>query len=66
LATIILSGKIAEHGVAIMSLRENLEFETTIKSDTALLNGLTEKMLNASKEIHVMRDPTRGVLQDFK
>ena len=59
---IILSGKIAEHGVAIMSSRENLEFETTIKSDTAPLNGLVEKMLNASKEIHMMRDPTRGGL----
>jgi hydrogenase expression/formation protein HypE len=57
---IILSGKIAEHGVAIMSSRENLEFETTIKSDTSPLNSLVEKMLNASKEIHVMRDPTRG------
>jgi hydrogenase expression/formation protein HypE len=57
---IILSGKIAEHGVAIMSSRENLEFETTIKSDSAALNGLVEKMLDASKEIHVMRDPTRG------
>lgn len=57
---IILSGKIAEHGVAIMSSRENLEFETTIKSDSAPLNGLVEKMLNATKEIHMMRDPTRG------
>jgi hydrogenase expression/formation protein HypE len=57
---IILSGRIAEHGVAIMSSRENLEFETTIKSDTAPLDGLVEKMLNASKEIHMMRDPTRG------
>ncbi len=57
---VILSGKIAEHGVAIMSSRENLEFETTIKSDTAPLNGLVEKMLNTSKEISVMRDPTRG------
>lgn len=57
---IILSGKIAEHGVAIMSSRENLEFETTIKSDTAPLNGLVQKMLNTSNKIHVMRDPTRG------
>ena len=57
---IILSGKIAEHGVAIMSSRENLEFETTIKSDTAPLNGLVERMLKTSKEISVMRDPTRG------
>lgn len=57
---IIISGKIAEHGVAIMSSRENLEFETSIKSDTAPLNRLVEKMLNASKEISVMRDPTRG------
>jgi hydrogenase expression/formation protein HypE len=57
---IVLSGKIAEHGVAIMSSRENLEFETTIKSDTAPLNYMIENMLRASKDIHVMRDPTRG------
>lgn len=57
---VILSGKIAEHGIAIMSSRENLEFETNIKSDTAPLNDMVERMLNVSKEIRVMRDPTRG------
>ena len=57
---IILSGKIADHGIAIMSAREGLQFETTIVSDTAPLNELVEKMLNASKNIHTMRDATRG------
>jgi hydrogenase expression/formation protein HypE len=57
---IILSGSIAEHGIAIMSVREGLEFETQIESDCAPLNGLVEVMLAASKDIHVLRDPTRG------
>ena len=57
---IILSGKIADHGIAIMSAREGLQFETTIVSDTAPLNELVEKMLNASNNIHTMRDATRG------
>jgi len=57
---IILSGSIAEHGIAIMSVREGLEFETQIESDCAPLNGLVETMLAASKNIHVLRDPTRG------
>jgi hydrogenase expression/formation protein HypE len=57
---IILSGTIADHGIAIMSVREGLEFETQIESDCAPLNGLVETMFAASKEIHVLRDPTRG------
>jgi hydrogenase expression/formation protein HypE len=57
---IILSGSIAEHGIAIMSVREGLEFETQIQSDCAPLNGLVDMMLSASKKIHVLRDPTRG------
>ncbi len=57
---IIISGKIAEHGMAIMSAREGLEFETAIKSDTLPLNLLVSAMLKASNKIHVMRDPTRG------
>ena len=57
---IILSGSIAEHGIAIMSVREGLEFETQIESDCTSLNGLVEVMLATSKEIHVLRDPTRG------
>lgn len=57
---IIVSGEIAVHGIAIMSVREGLEFETEIASDTAPLNGLVEAIFAVSKDIHVLRDPTRG------
>ncbi|MFZ1082631.1 MAG: hydrogenase expression/formation protein HypE [Candidatus Kryptoniota bacterium] len=57
---IILNGEIALHGIAIMSVREGLEFRTQIQSDTAPLNSLVEEMLKVSKNIHVLRDPTRG------
>jgi hydrogenase expression/formation protein HypE len=57
---ILLSGPIAIHGIAIMSVREGLEFETEICSDTAPLAGLVETVLGASKNVHVFRDPTRG------
>jgi len=58
--SIILNGPIAVHGIAIMSVREGLEFETEIKSDTAALNGLVDVILKAGKDVHVLRDPTRG------
>ncbi len=57
---IIISGEMAVHGIAIMSVREGLEFESEIASDTAPLNGLVDAILAASKDIHVLRDPTRG------
>lgn len=57
---IVLSGTIGDHGMAVMSVREGLEFETVLKSDTAPLNGLTEAMLQACPSIRWMRDPTRG------
>ena len=57
---IIINGEIAAHGIAIMSVREGLEFETEILSDTAPLNGLTAALFSASTNIHVLRDPTRG------
>src|SRR6266478_1732759 len=57
---ILLSGTIGDHGMAIMSQRENLEFEGTIESDTAALHTLVAAMLSASTEIHCLRDPTRG------
>jgi hydrogenase expression/formation protein HypE len=57
---VLLSGTIGDHGMAIMSVREGLEFETAIESDTAALNGLVAAMLAASPTIHVLRDPTRG------
>jgi hydrogenase expression/formation protein HypE len=57
---IMISGQIAVHGIAIMSVREGLEFETEIASDTAPLNGLVDSILDACEDIHVLRDPTRG------
>ncbi|MES9823502.1 MAG: hydrogenase expression/formation protein HypE [Candidatus Thiodiazotropha endolucinida] len=59
---IIVSGSIGDHGVAIMSSRENLEFETTIESDSAALHGLVQKMVETVPDIHCLRDPTRGGL----
>jgi hydrogenase expression/formation protein HypE len=57
---IILSGTIADHGMAVMAMREGLDFETEIVSDTAPLNSLVRVMLQASREMHCLRDPTRG------
>jgi hydrogenase expression/formation protein HypE len=58
---VIVSGEIAVHGIAILSLREGLRFETTLESDTAPLNQLVDGLLTALKEsVHVLRDPTRG------
>ncbi len=57
---IIVSGTIAVHGIAILSVREGLEFETEIASDTAPLHGLVEQILGTGKTVHVLRDPTRG------
>ncbi len=59
---ILVSGNIGDHGVAIMSLRENLSFETTIASDTAALHELVADMVAAVPGIHCLRDPTRGGL----
>ncbi len=57
---ILLNGPIASHGVAVLSVREGLEFATSPVSDTAALNGLVETMLGVCRDIHVLRDPTRG------
>ena len=58
---VLLNGRIADHGIAIMSVREGLSFETTIESDSAALNGLVGALLEALGErVHVLRDPTRG------
>ena len=61
---LIVSGTIGEHGVAVLSQRESLEFETQIVSDTAALHGLVDAMLRAAPPgaVHVLRDPTRGGL----
>jgi hydrogenase expression/formation protein HypE len=57
---ILVSGTIGDHGIAIMSVREGLEFETVLESDTASLADLTRIMLAACPTIRCMRDPTRG------
>jgi hydrogenase expression/formation protein HypE len=58
---VIVSGRIAEHGMAIMSVREGLAFETELVSDSAPLNTLVAAVLAAAGErVHVLRDPTRG------
>ena len=59
---IIVSGTIGDHGMAIMSVREGLEFDSIIRSDSAALHGLVEAIFAASDGIHVLRDPTRGGL----
>jgi len=59
---IILSGTIGDHGIAVLAARGELKFETDLSSDVAPLNGLVAAMLGAGREIHVLRDPTRGGL----
>lgn len=58
---VIISGTIAEHGIAVLNARQELGLTGHLKSDVAPLNNLVEKMLEAGK-IHAMRDPTRGGL----
>ncbi len=58
---IIVNGDIAQHGMAIMSQREGLEFESTIESDTTNLNFIANKLLDKfGQDIHLYRDATRG------
>lgn len=60
---ILLSGTIGDHGVAVLSKRESLEFETSIESDTVALHGLVATMLAAAPAgLRALRDPTRGGL----
>lgn len=60
---VIVSGTIGDHGMAIMSVREGLEFESQIRSDCAALNGMIAEVLaGVGTEVHAMRDPTRGGL----
>lgn len=59
---ILVSGTLGDHGVAIMSLRENLGFATAVESDTAALHGLVAALLAVEPDLHVLRDPTRGGL----
>lgn len=59
---VIVSGTLGDHGIAILSVREGLQFETEIRSDTAPLNGLVDAILNVTQDVHCLRDATRGGL----
>jgi len=59
---VIISGTIGDHGIAVLSQREGLEFGTPIMSDCAPLNSLVADMLSVTRNIHCLRDPTRGGL----
>ncbi len=59
---VMINGPIGSHEIAVLSEREGLKFETDIKSDTAPLSSLVADMLKVNKDIHVLRDPTRGGL----
>jgi hydrogenase expression/formation protein HypE len=60
---VLVSGTIGDHGMAIMSVREGLEFESQIRSDCAALNGMIANVLDTvGADVHAMRDPTRGGL----
>jgi hydrogenase expression/formation protein HypE len=60
--TVIISGEIGSHGVAIIAERNGLTFTPPVLSDTRPLNGVVNAMFNVTEEIHFMRDPTRGGL----
>ncbi len=59
---VLVSGTLGDHGVAILSQREGLSFETAIVSDSAPLHTLVAELLQVAPDLHVMRDPTRGGL----
>ncbi len=59
---VLLNGTLGDHGIAVMSKREGLEFETELLSDSAPLNGLVEALLATAPHTHCMRDATRGGL----
>ena len=57
---VLINGPVGDHGIAVLSTREGLSFQTEIQSDSAPLNKLVNDMLEVSRNIHVLRDPTRG------
>ncbi|MFO0297074.1 MAG: hydrogenase expression/formation protein HypE [Pseudomonadota bacterium] len=59
---VLLSGTLGDHGMAIMSLRESLAFDTEIVSDSAALHGLVAALLDTGADVRCLRDPTRGGL----
>ncbi len=59
---VLVSGSMGDHGIAILSQRENMTFLSPVESDTAPLNALVEQILKIVPDVHVLRDPTRGGL----
>ncbi|EIC21097.1 hydrogenase expression/formation protein HypE [Thiorhodovibrio frisius] len=59
---VLVSGSLGDHGIAILSQRDNLGFGTELQSDSAALHGLVADMIAAVPDIHCLRDPTRGGL----
>jgi hydrogenase expression/formation protein HypE len=57
---VLISGSVADHGVTVLTRREGLSFDSPVQSDTAPLNHMVSAMFAASRQIHVLRDPTRG------
>ncbi|CCK78899.1 hydrogenase expression/formation protein HypE [Desulfobacula toluolica] len=59
---IIVSGTLADHGIAVLSSREGLKFDSDIKTDSAPLNKMVQSLIRSGCDVHVLRDPTRGGL----
>lgn len=59
---VLISGTLGDHAVAVMSRREGIAFQTSVRSDVAPLNDLMDRLLDEASGIHVLRDPTRGGL----
>jgi len=59
---VLISGTLGDHGIAVLTARGDLGFETAIQSDVAPLNHLIQAVLKAAPHTHVLRDPTRGGL----
>ena len=59
---VLVSGDVGRHGIAVMSVREGIAFETPIESDCAPVHGLAKALLQGGVQVHCMRDPTRGGL----
>lgn len=57
---IIVSGPVGDHAISVLSKREGIDFKTRVKSDSAPLNRLIERILKTSRKVRFMRDPTRG------
>ncbi len=57
---VILSGTMADHGIAVLTQREGMQFESAVRSDTAPLNRMVQGIIAAAQAVHVLRDPTRG------